>query len=545
MKIKITILIFLFFHQAAFAFQADSLIIYNDDSARYINWYNLDPDADSVQGVSTEKAYEEVLEGKDSRTVIVAIIDSGADIKHEDIDDKIWVNDDEIANNGIDDDNNGYIDDIHGWNFLGNAEGENIINSTLEVTRIYRDLHEKYENADSSEVAPGEAEEYAEYLRIKEEFLEEREKAENEKELLERFELNYLMADSLVKEHLEKDEYAIDELKEIEANAPTFNAAKNYIVALHEQGFTPKVFEEMVERNEIKLNFQLNPDFNAREIIGDDLENTLEWQYGNNDVDGGESDHGTHVAGIIAGERNNGIGINGIAENVELMILRAVPNGDETDKDIANSIIYAANNGAQIINMSFGKYYSPQKHAVDSAVKIAEERGVLLIHSAGNSAADNDEEVTYPTNQYASQEGAASNWITVGATGMEADENLIAVFSNYGDETVDIFAPGVDIYSLQPDSGYALQSGTSMAGPVVTGVAALLMSYYPELDTKQIKEILLASTYQLKKLKVNQPGSTDNKKVKLKDLSISGGVVNAYLAVQMAEEFSKKNRRRQ
>lgn len=537
------LILFSLVSQTAFALPGSYGSTNQDSVSKFLNWYNLDPKADGIMGVSTQKAYEKILKDKPSKTVLVAIIDSGIDILHEDLREKIWINSGEIAGNEQDDDENGYVDDVHGWNFIGGPDGQHIVDETLEVTRIYKRLNDKFGRSTESTILPEQKQEYATYLMIKEEFENEVDKAKKEKLLLTRFDQNFSFADSMVTDYLQKDNYDLVILKSIEAEDPALNAAKNYIVTLYENGFTKEIFSEMVQRNEEKLQVQFNPDFDARSrIVGDDPENLRDWQYGNNDVDGKRSEHGTHVAGIIGAVRNNGLGIDGVADNVKMMVLRAVPNGDERDKDIANAIIYAVNNGAQIINMSFGKGYSPQKHAVDSAVQIAEARGVLLIHSAGNSAENNDKKVTYPTKVYSNNKGAATNWITVGASSMYANEELIAPFSNYGKTTVDIFAPGVDIYSAMPDNKYAVQSGTSMAGPVVTGVAAMLMSYYPELTAQEVKRIIIASAYKQPKLKVIQPGKVEGKelKVKLKDLSVGGGIINAYNAAQMAEKLSKQ-----
>jgi len=286
-------------------------------------------------------------------------------------------------------------------------------------------------------------------------------------------------------------------------------------------------------RNQVEFGYNLN--FDARVIIGDNIKNLAEIGYGNNDVVGLGTDnfHGTHVAGIIAAKRNNNIGIDGIAENVKIMVLRAVPDGDEYDKDVANAIRYAVNNGARIINMSFGKAYSPNKAYVDSAIKYAQEKEVLLIHAAGNAGVNIDEELNFPTKRISKNE-TATNWLEVGASNWGKEDQLAANFSNYSGKTVDIFAPGVEIFSTAPNNTYKTSDGTSMASPVAAGVAALVWSYYPHLSVVDLKDILLQSSRKFDGLMVVKPGTTD-KMVNFSKLSISGGIINAAEAVKLAE----------
>ena len=281
----------------------------------------------------------------------------------------------------------------------------------------------------------------------------------------------------------------------------------------------------------------MNPDFDPRHIVGDDYTDLTNRIYGNNDVSGPTSDHGTHVAGIVGAVRNNGLGIDGIAD-VKLMILRTVPNGDERDKDVANAIRYAAENGAHVINMSFGKGYSPEKWYVDAAIKFADSLGVLMVHGAGNDAENNDSTANFPNNTF--EDGSvAVHYLEVGASSWEDGDAITAVFSNYGKTEVDIFAPGVQIYSTMPENEYKAQDGTSMASPVVSGIAALIMSYYPDLSTAQIKNILLETATKPSNLMVLKPGSSEQiPNVLFSDLSVSGGIINAYEALKRAEEIS-------
>jgi len=379
--------------------------------------------------------------------------------------------------------------------------------------------------------------EYDIYRKAKEEYLEEKQDAEEYFERFVEFEKKYLSADSLIKEHLDTTAYSLEDIKGIETQSDTSELykAREFLQSRLGLGMTHDSYMRMKRYIENKLKYQLNPDYNPRGIIEGDKGSV----YGNNMVTGQFAEHGTHVAGIIAADRDNDIGIKGVADNVKIMPLRAVPNGDERDIDVANAIRYAVDNGAGIINMSFGKGYSPDKELVDDAVRYAREHNVLIIHASGNDANNIDKEDNFPTKKLNSKE-VAENWISVGASSKDANDEFLAGFSNYGKRTVDVFAPGVKIYSLQPGDGYKISSGTSMAAPVVTGLAALLLSYYPDLSIFEIKDIILESSSKYRKLKINKPDpeKDKNKLTKLRGISVSGGVVNAYNAVMMAEEMS-------
>ena len=298
-----------------------------------------------------------------------------------------------------------------------------------------------------------------------------------------------------------------------------------------------KQLKKGVDHYTTAVEYGYNLEFNSRSIVGDNPDNLYEKGYGNNDVEGPDARHGTHVAGIIGANRNNDLGIKGIADNVRIMSVRAVPNGDERDKDIANAILYAVDNGAQIINMSFGKSFSPQKEAVDKAVQYAESKGVLLIHAAGNDGDDLDKQPNYPTKTL-SNGTESKTWLEIGASSWGADENFVGSFSNYGKKSVDLFAPGVQIYSTIPNNEYEDLQGTSMASPATAGVAALLLSYFPELTADQVKNILKQSTRKFDGLKVTKPGSSED--VPFSQLSVTGGLVNAYEAVKLAETIKSQ-----
>ncbi len=503
------------------------------------NWHHKDPKKDKFQGISTDRTYEELLKGKTSKTVIVAIIDSGVDTTHEDLKGKFWVNEDEIPGNGTDDDNNGYIDDIHGWSFLGNPKGGNIQHETLELTRVYKELVRKYKNADTTHLNGNEKKEYAFYLKVKKDFDTRYKKAKDEYDGFSRFSDNYNASDEIVKEKLQKKEYTTADLQPL-LNDPdqVVRNASGYLVTLFSKGFDIEIYNAYKNEVDNDYKYQLNLDYNPRNIVGDDPNNENDSIYGSNDVTGPSAGHGTFVAGIVGASRNNGNEANGIADNVKIMVLRVVPDGDERDKDVANAIKYAVNNGAQVVNMSFGKDYSPNKFMVDKALALANRKKVLLIHAAGNEAENNDIKWHYPINlTNDSSKTITDYWIEVGASSPKAGKELAASFSNYGKKNVDLFAPGVNIFSLKPGQKFESANGTSAASPVTCGVAALLMSYFPNLDRKRIKDILLKSATPIKK-KVYIPNEEDphSKKVSFSTLSRTGGVVNAYNAVKLALE---------
>ncbi len=500
------------------------------------NWFNLDYDTDKVRGVSTEKAYE-LLKKRKSSPVIVGVIDSGIDINHEDLKSKIWTNPKEIAGNGKDDDNNGYIDDVHGWSFLGNKNGQNIDKESLELTREYAKYKNKFGDKTEAEIPADQKEDFTYYQELKIAYNEKAQESRMMLPMIDNLLKTYKDAGNILKGYLKKDSFTADDLAKIDKSTAD-GAVKKAIAAYergYQMGYSEKDLQEAYDHYKTEADVQLNPDFNERQtIIGDNPEDTKDRNYGNNDVIGPDARHGTHVAGIIGADRSNNLGVKGVADNVKILVVRAVPDGDERDKDVANAIRYAVDNGAQIINMSFGKAYSPQKEAVDEAVKYAESKNVLLVHAAGNESLNTDVEPNFP-NRKLKAGGEPANWLEVGAISHEA--NKVASFSNYGKKGVDLFSPGVAIYSTVPGSKYEELDGTSMASPVAAGVAALVKSYFPKLTAAQLKQLLVESTTKFPTQQVNLPGGEGQ--VPFGDLSNSGGEVNAYNAVKLALEWEK------
>jgi subtilisin family serine protease len=514
------------------------------------DWFLRDPQADHVQGLSVEKTYNTLLKGKPSKTVLVAVIDSGIDTDHEDLKDIIWTNEDEIPGNGIDDDKNGYIDDVHGWSFLGGKNG-NVDQDTYEVTREYGRLKPKYETIDEKKVSKKDKAEYEYWKKVKakydRDFAFNKTQYDQYKQQLELYKnavTTIIFCDSVLELTLGKP-VSKSSLTTIISTNDTVKFAKQTLSKVLEnvdediliKEFIAELKDYVVQLNdgvhhyETAVEYGYNLNFNSRTIVGDDPKNLTEKHYGNNDVKGPDAQHGTHVAGIIGANRNNSLGIKGIADNVRIMSVRAVPNGDERDKDIANAIIYATDNGARIINMSFGKSFSPNKELVDKAVKYAESKGVLMVHAAGNDSDDLDKELNYPSRTYKGG-GEAKTWLEIGASSWGTGKDFVGSFSNYGKKSVDLFSPGVEIYSTTPNNTYEDLQGTSMASPAAAGVAAVIMEYFPDLTALQVKDILRQSTRKFDGLKVNKPGTADE--VAFSQLSSTGGLINVYEAVKLA-----------
>jgi subtilisin family serine protease len=505
-------------------------------------WSHADLQTDTIPGMSVEKAYQ-FLKGKEGVEVIVAIADSGVDIEHEDLKDVAWVNPKEVPNNKKDDDKNGYADDVHGWNFLGNAAGDIINEDQLEITRLVKKGMDKFGDKKEFQIPEAQKEEYKQFLKLKKEFEASTEKSTKEKQQIAQNEarLNQLEeAFSAVKKYIGKDNYTIEDLKKATPEEPKLAAQIAEVSALIGRGLNEKALldykKQLLDYKEgLEKGKHYDLEFDARQTLGDNLYDINDKFYGNNNVIGSKDkeSHGTHVAGIVAASRDNGKGVNGVAKNVKIMAVRVVPDGDEHDKDVALGIRYAVDNGAKIINTSFGKGHSPNKQWVYEAIQYAAKNDVLIVNAAGNDGKDIDIEKTYPNDAKDQKTEISDNVLTIGAMSLNYNENLPASFSNYGKINVDVFAPGVDIYAPVPKDEYVANSGTSMAAPSAAGVAALVRSYYPKLSASQVKHILMNSGLKID-FDVIKPGTQDEK-VPFSELSVSGRVVNAYNALQMAD----------
>ncbi|TKB97192.1 S8 family serine peptidase [Pedobacter cryotolerans] len=583
MKLRVYFSLVLFFGIVLSAFAQDKNVILPP------NWYNLDLIKSGYFGISTDKAYNELLKDKrPKQKVIVAVIDGGTDVRHEDLKDVLWTNLKEIPGNGLDDDGNGYIDDINGWNFLGSKKGS-LAYDNLELVRIKRKYEDKYRSTLPSTVLDStEKKEFAIYQKARAEFGKRFDEASSAFPI-------YILIKKVLDSVAVVNGKSIPALEDIE-NYKADDETEEYVKKIirkgaKDEGGIDKFYNTIKKGHhelEVMLKYNLNIKYDERAaLVGDDYANSNQRDYGNSDVAGANADHGTHVSGIIGADRTNELGIMGVANHVQIMTIRVVPEGDERDKDVANGIRYAVDNGAKVINMSFGKGYKWDKKAVDDAVKYAESKGVLLVHAAGNDNSDNDRIENYPNKFYDGAEAEAyykakksviapkisdlitqqgmqnrnmngrpdpfvkpipvdtlkfklphaNNWIEVGASAYKDDENLKASFSNYGKNNVDVFAPGFKINSTVPNSKYEEFDGTSMASPVVSGLAALILTYYPELKPNEVRDIIIKSVTKVEhKIKYkNEKG--ENVRVPFSEICVSGGIVNAYNALKLAESY--------
>ncbi|MDV7186634.1 S8 family peptidase [Lutibacter sp. TH_r2] len=492
------------------------------------HWAHADLATDTIPGMSLVKAYK-FLEGKTGETVVVGVIDSGIDIEHEDLKDVLWTNPKEIAGNGIDDDKNGYVDDVYGWNFLG---GNGVAApEQLEITRLYAKYKDRFDGKSKADVSEEEKADFDVYEKYKTAY---EASSKNHVVMMER--LKFIDASYKgVKKLLGKETFTIEDLQAVKTEDKELQAQIGTVIGLNNRGFNEEAFYEYYNTQLQNKSYDLT--FDGRAIVGDQPTNINDVVYGNGNVIGSKDSesHGTHVSGIILAKRDNGIGLQGVANNAVLMSVRAVPDGDERDKDVALAIRYAADNGAKVVNMSFGKSWSPFRNWVFDAIKYAEEKDVLLVHAAGNDSKDIDVKENWPNDSMDKISEIVDNVLTVGAMSSSYDENLPATFSNYGQKNVDVFAPGVQIYSTIPNNEYARYNGTSMASPEVAGIATLVRSYYPELSASQVKHIIMNSGTEID-MDVLIPGG-EGKKAHFSTLSVSGKVVNAYNALVLADKM--------
>ena len=515
-------------------------------------WHLLDRAKDGYNGISINEAYAFVKsKNLKSNQVVVAVIDSGIDTLHEDLKPILWNNPKEIPGNGKDDDGNGYVDDVHGWNFIGGKDGRNVKQDSYEGARVYHELKKKYAGVtiDTATLKGDSLEEYKTWLKAKAKIEGEGQEGSGlDLVMMKRALTSAQKSDSILRKALNRDTFTGNDLDTFQASNVAEKAAKGgliYLFRANQMMETTNVdflqgFSEFVSGEERKAESREKaPPAYRADIVGDNENDINDKFYGNNDIMAATPFHGTHVSGIIAAVRDNNKGIEGVADNVRIMMIRAVPDGDEHDKDIALAIRYAVDNGAKVVNMSFGKDFSPQKKWVDDAVKYAESKNVLLIHAAGNDGKNIDSADNFPNANLKASMTKASNWITVGASGDEKAGGLTAPFSNYGKNEVDVFAPGVKIYSTVPGkTTYSNAQGTSMAAPVVAGTAAFLLEYFPKLTAQDLKSIIEKSA-QAPADSVRKPGSDDL--VKLNEISKTGGVINGFEAPQIAESMYPSN----
>ena len=527
----------------------------NDSNFVNKNWQHQVSENNSVKSTSLQKFYSEKFKKSTLNSIIVAVLDSQIDLNHEDLKDQIWVNTKEIANNNIDDDNNGYIDDVNGWNFIGKPNGGYFRYWNFEYSRIVS-LKKEYLKLNIK--TPSDSLLFFnEYSKIDEKHKEELVYHKNWFKSLEYAVKIRSKAIDTLKYFFPKGDYTYERLDSLyqksklnektfkqrrDANDEDLGALINSVMIAIQMGLkqNEQLFELKNQLDSIVFR-NLNIDFDDRKYICDNPD-ILEKGYGNNKLNSNiyQLTHSTEVSSIIAGQRNQ-IGVNGFHNNIKIMPLCISTSGDEYDKDIAMAVYYAVDNGAKVINMSFGKEFSLNQKWVSDAFKYAEEHNVLLVHGSGNNSFNVDKNSYYPSDiDYVrnKEKEVVANFINVGSVSKRTDSTMVSPFSNYGKENVDIFAPGEEIHVAKPYTEYGYDSGTSLAGPMVSGTAALIWLYYPNLTVHQVKNIILESGITIDKMVV-KPG-TKEEMVPFSDLCKTGKVLNTYNAMQLAKKISKQ-----
>ncbi|MCL9805031.1 S8 family serine peptidase [Flavobacterium amniphilum] len=517
-------------------------------------WHHEDYGSTNIPGISLDKAINSVKHLSPKKQIIVAVIDTQIDALHEDLNTNIWTNKKEIPNNGIDDDKNGFTDDIHGWNFLGNKAGGYTVWANFEYIRILRDYEPIFKNKSKEEISVEDKFKYEQYLKA----------IENDKKFSKYFNSYikslkydislYQKTKDTLRHFFPKENYTYKQLdslyRKYKINDKTYKERRDsndqdlgalldsYMTSIDVGLNSYAELTDALKQKDSTLNKSCSLSFNERKNIDSETSNR---GYGNNktqvEIKGIPtfSNHSTEVSSIIAAKRENNLGIKGFSDNIKIMPLTVCASGDEHDHDIALAVKYAVDNGAKVINMSFGKDLSMYPELIKEALQYAEKHNVLVIHAAGNNGMNIDESTFFPNDFYKKE--VCNNFINVGSINKNHGEKMVSSFSNYGKVNVDLFAPGEDIYTAIPDNQYSFDSGTSLAAPMVSGAAALIWLYYPKLTVQQMKYIILESgtSYDLD---VIVPGTKD-KKVKFSELSKTGKVLNVYNAMEMAKEMNK------
>jgi len=536
------------------ATNTNSLDKKEDSKSVLREWYRKDYQKDSVPGISIDVWSNQNMKKAKNKNIYVFVIKSKININHEEMKGKIWVNNNEFPNKGIDDDHNGYVDDINGWSFFGTKSGGYFIWSNFEFVRLIRKYGEFFKSKSESQIDEKDLVLYKEYRRAEIEMDKNNSYYKNWLKSLRYSIALYPKVKDTLKYFFPKEDYTYKQLDSLykiyKINDKTFRQRRedndNDLGMLIGFMMTRFDFNEMsledVKESESQIdsvvNRNLSFDYNERNFIGDNPE-VLEKGYGNNKVslDRKLQSNKRKFSGIKAAKRENNKGIKGFSRNIKIMPLNISCSGDEHDKDIAMAIRYAVDNGAKVINMSYGKEFSMYQDWVSDAFKYAEKHDVLIVHSAGNNNSNVDEFQYYPSDlKYGIYEEVSSNFINSGSISHKLDSTFVSSFSNYGKKNVDLFAPGDEIYTTEVGNKYGFDSGTSLAGPMVSGTAALIWLYYPKLTVGQVKQIILDSgtAYDLE---VIVPGTKD-KKVHFSELSKSGKVLNVYNAMKMAEKIN-------
>jgi cell wall-associated protease len=507
-------------------------------------WQFLDIEKDTLAGTSLNRAYKEIIKQKKGKPIIVAVIDNYMDIHHEDLKPAIWINKKEIPNNNIDDDHNGYVDDVNGWNFLGNKD-EDLLYANTESTRILKILEKKYPNFLNFN---GNKIDSLLYIKTTNRYRKDKEEVDQLKVQMSNYLVKYRNGLKDLQKSFNKNKFTLSQFDSLYKININNNSLVESILFMREVYRLGKTYESL-KKDSIKIENQYKTTYKEgyydRSLLGDNEFDLKYNKYGSNNMwkNIALNHHGTIVAGIIAANRANKIGVEGFGDQIKIMPIRTTPSGgSEHDKDVSLAIRYAVDNGAKIINMSFGKTSSAYPQLIKEAILFAEINDVLIVAAAGNNSSDNDIEPFYPID-YDINTGVeyCNNFIKVAAITTDADQYFLASFTNYGKKTVDIFAPGYFLKTTYPENRYAYLDGTSMATPIVCGVAAVIRSYYPKLTASQVKQIILDSGVAYDNLKVQVPGEKEGILKPFSELSKSGKVVNVYNAMIMAGKIGKRH----
>ena len=520
-------------------------------------WHWKDLEKDGVHGVSLFKAQQLLTDLKLKPTpIIIAILDGGIDTAHPQIKPMLWNNPKEIPGNALDDDKNGYVDDVHGWNFLGNAAGQNINKASDEKSRIYHRYKNEFkqDKLDSSAWDVKKKQDFYTWQQAAAEIVFTDEDAANLSFIKMARNAVVKMGLILIKE-IEDTNFTTEQLETFQPIGKlTADTKISYLRTMQALGIDRisgyhSIVEDLNEyisgKDQSAVSIDTPPEDLRKKIIQDQYENLNDQYYGNNNITGPNAKHGTHVAGLAAGMVDTNFTKSNFSNPIQIMGVRVVPDGDEYDKDIALGIRYAVNNGAKIINMSFGKSFSPEQPWVDSAIRYAASKDVLIIHSAGNESYDLNNKSVYPSPYSNVFKDKASNMITVGASSDPViAESILTEFSNYGNKIVDVLSPGNKIFSSLPNQQYGFLNGTSMSAPILSHIAALVRAYFPKLSATEVKEILLQSSWKPNDPNTLFPIPQKDQSIKLNDISAEGGIINAALSIQNALLFQMNNNKK-
>jgi subtilisin family serine protease len=532
------------------------LIVFGQVTSPSQNWHWKDYNEQKVHGISLYQAYQKLAGlSKKPSPIIVAVMDGGVDTSNLEIKPLLWANPKEIAGNGIDDDRNGYIDDVHGWNFIGGKDGRNINKAADEKSRVYHRFKKIYEGKEIDEdtLTATQKKEYENWKQAALEIEFSEEDAANLRYISMATNAIQKIGNTILKEMVDTN-FTVAQLQSFQPmGRNTLDAKMAYLRTVKMLGFeaeTPyaemiKDLKDYVEGKEKSANAKLLPPAPIRaEIIKDNYENLNDRFYGNNDITGPNARHGTHVAGLVASIPDEQWKVKSLYPNIQIMGIRVVPDGDEYDKDIALGIKYAVDNGAKVINMSFGKSFSPEQQWVDNAIRYAASKDVLIVHAAGNEYYDLETKLVYPTPYSSYLKDTAKNIITVAASSDEFINNsLLTDFSNYGPSIVDVLAPGIKIYSTLPGkTNHGYLQGTSMAAPIVSHIAAMIRSYYPNLTAVEVKKIIMQSVWKPTNTSTTFEVPQKDASKKLSEIASTGGIVNAANAIQIANIFNSTNK---